>query len=101
MLVHLKKENFDLKMKIFYMTERLKRSGVRDSEEDLAEENVQQKMLIDEKDREITHRNRLLVQAKSAIDALKTELMETKSRVVELESERVEERDRTNAPWVP
>jgi len=33
MLVHLKKENFDLKMKIFYMTERLKRSGVRDSEE--------------------------------------------------------------------
>ena len=94
MLVHLKKENFDLKMKIFYLTERLKRSGVRDSEEDLAEENVQQKMLIDEKDREITHRNRLLVQAKSAIDALKTELMETKSRVVELESERVEERDR-------
>ena len=79
MLVHLKKENFDLKMKIFYLTERLKRSGVRDSEEDLAEENVQQKMLIDEKDREITHRNRLLVQAKSAIDALKTELMETKS----------------------
>jgi len=51
-------------------------------------------MLIDEKDREITHRNRLLVQAKSAIDALKTELMETKSRVVELESERVTERDR-------
>lgn len=52
-------------------------------------QNVQQKMLIDEKDREITHRNRLLVQAKTAIDSLKSELMETKGRVVELESERV------------
>eukprot|EP00939_MAST-03C_sp_MAST-3C-sp1_P002044 g2044.t1 len=83
--VELRKENFDLKLKIYYLRERLKNSSLHVNEEDLQEENMQQKILIDEKDKEISERNKLLVRATQAIDTLRKQMKEEQRKAYEAE----------------
>jgi chromosome segregation ATPase len=73
----LEKDNFDLKMKIYYLEESLRQqnSGESNQEvEDLRNENRQLRNKVQENAVDLEHRNTLLVKAKGAIEALKQEM---------------------------
>jgi centrosomin len=74
----LEKDNFDLKMKIYYLEESLRQqssSGESNQElEDLRSENRQLRNKVQENAVDLEHRNTLLVKAKGAIEALKQEM---------------------------
>jgi hypothetical protein len=72
----IEKENFDLKMKIYYLEESIKNltEGVISSDQDdLRAENALLRTQIEENGLNIEQRNTLLVKAKGAIESLKGE----------------------------
>ncbi|GBG32150.1 Hypothetical Protein FCC1311_083752 [Hondaea fermentalgiana] len=74
-LEKLSKENFNLKLRIFYLEERvakLRKGG--ETDESLEQEVLQQKVLLEEKQQELDERNLLLVKARNAIEGLQTDL---------------------------
>jgi chromosome segregation ATPase len=73
----LEKENFDLKMKIYYLEDNLRQSaeGTAGNEVDeLRSENASLRLRLEEKELDLEQRNHLLIKAKSAIESLKSEL---------------------------
>ncbi|KAJ1438837.1 hypothetical protein B484DRAFT_392077 [Ochromonadaceae sp. CCMP2298] len=75
----LEKSNFDLKMKVYYLEEGLKRFQDGEEEHDgqyetMRVERSKMKMEMEEKNIDIEQRNMLLLKSKSAIDALKMEI---------------------------
>jgi chromosome segregation ATPase len=75
----LEKSNFDLKMKVYYLEESLKRFQDGEDEHDGQYESMKlergkMKMEMEEKNIDIEQRNLLLLKSKSAIDALKMEI---------------------------
>lgn len=75
----LEKSNFDLKMKVYYLEESLKRfqDGEQnyDHQNDAAKAEITSlKLQLEEKNIELDQRNLILMKAKSAIEALKFEL---------------------------
>jgi DNA repair exonuclease SbcCD ATPase subunit len=80
----LEKDNFDLKMKVYYLEESLRKvstASVASPEYDTVtlSENSLCKMQLDERTAELDRRNVLLMKAKTAIDSLKTELQRLKA----------------------
>lgn len=76
-LASLQKENFNLKLKLYYLEERVAqlREGVDSSDDEaLHEELLQQRILVEEKMQELEERNMLLVKARNAIEALQADL---------------------------
>ena len=59
-----------MQLRIFYLEERLSKlnSNTSDDSEDLAQENLDLKMLVEEKQRDLEDRNQLLVKARNAIE---------------------------------
>ncbi len=75
----LEKNNFDLKMKVYYLEENLKRyqdgEQTYDVQSDSAKSEITNlKLQLEEKHIELDQRNLILMKAKSAIEALKFEL---------------------------
>ena len=75
----LEKANFDLKMKVYYLEENLKRYQDGEDNFDIRVEQARSeitslKLQLEEKNTEVDQRNLLLIKAKSAIEALKSEL---------------------------
>lgn len=75
----LDKQNFDLKMKVYYLEEQLKRIQdneirVEQSSNHHKNEISDLKLQLEEKDIELEQRNLLLLKAKAAIETLKQEL---------------------------
>lgn len=78
----LEKNNFDLKMKVYYLEENMKKmieSGAGNSThsdyaEELRAENTSLRLQVEEKCLEMEQRNTLLVKAKTAIETLKAEI---------------------------
>jgi chromosome segregation ATPase len=73
----LEKDNFDLKMKVYYLEDALRQvsSGASSGEvEELQSENNQLRSKLQENAIDLEHRNTLLVKAKGAIEALKGEM---------------------------
>jgi hypothetical protein len=68
------KQIFNLKLKIFYLEEALSRDRGAVSNSDLAEDNLQMKLLLEEKTQELEERNLLLVKARNAIESIQTDL---------------------------
>lgn len=69
----LQKQLFNMKLRVFYLEERLAKSGASGGNLDMDElfqENLQQKMLIEENTQELEQRNLLLVKARNAIQSL-------------------------------
>ncbi len=80
----LEKNNFDLKMKVYYLEENLKRfqDGEQnfDAQSDSARSEITNlKLQLEEKHIELDQRNMILMKAKSAIEALKFELERLRS----------------------
>jgi chromosome segregation ATPase len=77
MIGQLQKTNFDMKLRIFYLEERLAKlrpGGDSPEDESLQEELFQQKLLIEEKTQELEDRNLLLIKARNAIESLQADL---------------------------
>lgn len=71
----LSKENFNLKLRIFYLEERVaKLRNGGESDESLEQEILEHKVLLEEKQQELDERNLLLVKARNAIEGLHTDL---------------------------
>jgi chromosome segregation ATPase len=75
----LEKANFDLKMKVYYLEENLKR--YQDGEhagdvqgEHFKQENSKLKLMLEDKQVDLEQRNLLLIKSKNAIEALKVEI---------------------------
>jgi chromosome segregation ATPase len=79
----LERTNFDLKMKVFYMEEQMRKlsesANQADAAEDLREQNQQLRGDLEERTLEVEQRNALLVKAKQAIEALKAEVTKLRS----------------------
>ena len=71
----LEKMNFDLKLRIFHLEQRLSAGGVG-SDHQLED-------IIHEKSRELEDRNLLLVKARNAIESLQMELQATKCELAD------------------
>jgi chromosome segregation ATPase len=70
----LKKENFGLKLRLFYMQERLSQQNRAENIDEILQENIEQKALLQERLKELEERNRLLMKARNAIETLQTDL---------------------------
>lgn len=73
----LEKENFDLKMKIYYLEDNLRQTaeGTASNEiDELRSENSSFRLRLEEKEIDLEQRNHLLIKAKGAIESLKSEL---------------------------
>jgi len=71
----LAKENFNLKLRIFYLEERVQKLRSGDSAEESLEDELQEKtVLLQEQQQELDKRNLLLVKARNAISNLQTDL---------------------------
>ena len=73
----LEKDNFDLKMKVYYLENSLKQRTDIDNlntQTSLAVTNNELSRLLDEKKFELDLQNQILLQAKAAIESLKSEL---------------------------
>jgi chromosome segregation ATPase len=80
----LEKDNFDLKMKVYYLEDALRQvsSGASSAEvEELQSENNQLRSKLQENAIDLEHRNTLLVKAKGAIEALKGEMERIKAQL--------------------
>lgn len=90
----LEKDNFDLKMRIYYLEENLKQiaTGTTSSIdiEELRIENANLRLQVDESNNELDQRNAILIKAKGAIEALKNEMDRMKS---ELQTKSIREAD--------
>uniref|UniRef100_A0A7S2S9Y9 Centrosomin N-terminal motif 1 domain-containing protein n=1 Tax=Mucochytrium quahogii TaxID=96639 RepID=A0A7S2S9Y9_9STRA len=99
-LEKLSKDNFNLKLRIFYLEERLsKHRNGGGTDESLEQEIMEQKVLLDEKQQELDDRNLLLVKARNAIEGLHTDLALCKAQLAEcknndIASEELYERER-------
>ncbi|CAM9535301.1 unnamed protein product [Chrysoparadoxa australica] len=82
----LQKENFDLRMRLYYMDEKIKRltAGEIYTEDDLRTELLDTQILLEEKTAELELKNALLNRARSGIDSLHAKL---KIREAEAEKE--------------
>ena len=78
----LQKLNFNMKLRMFYLEERLQKlnAGNVDATE-LQEELFQSQLKTEEKQRELDQRNVLLVKARNAIEALQVDLQMTKRTI--------------------
>ena len=86
----LMKTNFDLRLRIFYLEEqRAKRHGGDDSRAALEEEMFQQKLLIEEREKELEDRNMLLIKSRNAIESLQADLELMRARCGELQDSQV------------
>ena len=86
---NLSKLNFNLKLRIFYLEERLaklQRGG--DTDESLHRELFEQKLLLDEKSEEIEEREVLLVKARNAIESLQSDLQLARSELADVQARR-------------
>ena len=71
----LQKTNFNMKLRIFYLEERLaQRAGGDSNQAALEEELFQQKLLIEERSKELEDRNLLLIKSRNAIESLQADL---------------------------
>jgi chromosome segregation ATPase len=73
----LEKSNFDLKMKVYYLEENLKKmmdSGAESASDELKNEIASLRLQLEERNIEVEQRNALLLKAKAAIEALKSEI---------------------------
>lgn len=75
----LEKSNFDLKMKVYYLEESLKRFQDGESMSDIQTDNQKVeisklKLQLEDKQIDLEQRNLLLIKSKNAIEALKTEI---------------------------
>eukprot|EP00602_Paraphysomonas_sp_CaronLab_P000508 CAMPEP_0185020024 /NCGR_PEP_ID=MMETSP1103-20130426/2612_1 /TAXON_ID=36769 /ORGANISM="Paraphysomonas bandaiensis, Strain Caron Lab Isolate" /LENGTH=1277 /DNA_ID=CAMNT_0027550661 /DNA_START=67 /DNA_END=3897 /DNA_ORIENTATION=+ len=80
----LEKENFDLKMKVYYLENNIRQitDGVPVSEvDDLRSENSMLRIQLEDSYADLEQRNSLLVKAKGAIEALKGELDNVKAKL--------------------
>eukprot|EP01041_Mallomonas_annulata_P001964 gene1964-3814_t len=78
-LDRLEKQNFDLKLKTFYLEDRIRKTSPSTNMlgidyDELKIENASLRLLIEEKNIELEQRNALLFKAKNAIQSLKQEL---------------------------
>mgnify|MGYP000447854643 FL=1 len=75
-IARLNKQLFNMKLRVFYLEERLAKSGRQGGEDmsALMKENYDQAMLLDEKTAELEERNLLLIKARNAIESLQTDL---------------------------
>lgn len=86
----LQKTNFNMKLRIFYLEERLaQRAGTDGNQAALEEELFQQKLLIEEKSKELEDRNLLLIKSRNAIESLQTDLELVKAQCHELQDSSV------------
>ncbi|CAK9019241.1 CDK5 regulatory subunit-associated protein 2 (CDK5 activator-binding protein C48) [Durusdinium trenchii] len=86
----LSKENFNLKLRIFYLEERvakLRKGG--ETDESLQQEILEQKVLLEEKQQELDSRNLLLVKARNAIEGLHTDLALCKAELEDCRAQKV------------
>eukprot|EP00741_Cyanophora_paradoxa_P007749 tig00001206_g7497.t1 len=67
------KENFNLKLKIFFLEEKLYKS-LPDNFEQTLQENIELKMELAGKKQELDEKNQLLVKARNAIESLQADL---------------------------
>lgn len=75
----LEKSNFDLKMKVYYLEENLKRFQDGEHHGDVQTEHLKQevsklKLVLEDKQVDLEQRNLLLIKSKNAIEALKIEI---------------------------
>jgi DNA repair exonuclease SbcCD ATPase subunit len=75
----LEKANFDLKMKVYYLEENLKRYQDGEHADDVQgehfkQENSKLKLKLEDKQVDLEQRNLLLIKSKNAIEALKVEI---------------------------
>jgi chromosome segregation ATPase len=91
----LERMNFDLKMKVFYMEEQMRKlsdsAGQEDAADELREQNNQLRGDLEERTLEVEQRNALLVKAKQAIEALKAEVAKLRSEDSSGSAARLEE----------
>ena len=75
-IARLNKQLFNMKLRVFYLEERLAKSGRQGGEDmsALVKENYDQAMLLDEKTAELEERNLLLIKARNAIESLQHDL---------------------------
>mgnify|MGYP006141396439 CR=1 FL=1 len=66
----LQKTNFNMKLRIFYLEERLAQRAGDGNSAALEEELFQQKLLIEERSKELEDRNLLLIKSRNAIERL-------------------------------
>ena len=74
---YLEKSNFDLKMKVYYLEDNIKKmmdTGAESASEELKNEMTSLRLQLEEKNIEVEQRNTLLLKAKAAIEALKSEI---------------------------
>eukprot|EP01114_Cavostelium_apophysatum_P018364 TRINITY_DN5670_c0_g1_i3.p1 TRINITY_DN5670_c0_g1~~TRINITY_DN5670_c0_g1_i3.p1 ORF type:complete len:841 (-),score=315.30 TRINITY_DN5670_c0_g1_i3:549-3071(-) len=79
----LQKENFSLKLKLYYMQERmtkLSNAGGDEKSADVLEENINLKVLLEERTKENEEKNSLLGKAKKALESLQVQLEQTKQQ---------------------
>ena len=85
----LEKENFDLKMKIYYLEDNLRQvgnSGASNEMDELRAENMNLRLKIEEQTIDLDQRNSLLMKAKGAIESLKSELDKLKVQLNEMKA---------------
>ncbi len=95
-LQKLQKMNFDMKLRIFYLEERLAKLAPGNSQPSvvaLEEDLFQQRMLCEEKTNELEERNILLIKARNAIESLQADLELAKAESEEMQND-------TNHPLV-
>ena len=82
----LQKTNFNMKLRIFYLEERLaQRAGGDGNQAALEEELFQQKLLIEERSKELEDRNLLLIKSRNAIESLQADLELVRAQCHELQ----------------
>ena len=87
----LQKTNFNMKLRIFYLEERLaQRAGGDSNQAALEEELFQQKLLIEERSKELEDRNLLLIKSRNAIESLQADLELVRAQCHELQDSRVD-----------
>ncbi len=80
----LSKENFNLKLRLYYLEESLQKLRKGDeSSETLQEEVMSLRVTLDEKQAELDDRNMLLVRSRTAIESLNTEIDLKKAQLAE------------------
>ena len=87
----LQKTNFNMKLRIFYLEERLaQRAGGDGNQAALEEELFQQKLLIEERSKELEDRNLLLIKSRNAIESLQADLELVRAQCHELQDTTVD-----------
>ena len=86
----LQKLNFDMKLRIFYLEERLAKIAPGNTAPNMAEleeDLFQQRMLCEEKTNQLEERNILLIKARNAIESLQADLEIAKAESQELRND--------------